>query len=148
MKGAPWLPHKRSKLGLGTSKSCIKLGVRYVRWNGVWPPNQKIFYARHDPPPPPHAVRDIGILCSGAINLFNRAVNEQHGWGTRWWQENLTNVRSFDPSKKYPVGTILGYPFERYNDGHVIIVSTEQDANGDQWTIGVDTPFGLTRSAP
>ena len=95
------------------------------------------------PPPPPHAVHDIGILFSGAINLFNRAVNEQHGWGTLWWQENLTNVRSFDPSKKYPVGTILGYPFERDNDGHVIIVSTEPDANGDQWTIGADTPFEL-----
>jgi hypothetical protein len=129
--------------GLRYLRSCIKLGVRYVRWNGVWPPNQKIFYARQGPPPPPHAVHDIGILCSGAINLFNRAVNEQHGWGTLWWQENLTNVRNFDPSKKYPVGTILGYPFERNNDGHIIIVSTEPDANGDQWTIGADTPFGL-----
>jgi hypothetical protein len=129
--------------GLKYLRSCIRLGVRYVRWNGVWPPNQQIFYARPAPAPTPQDVHDIGCLCSGAINLFNRAVNEQHGWGTLWWQRNLTNVRRFDPNETYPVGTVLGYPFERDNDGHVMIVSTEPDVNGDQWTIAADTPFGL-----
>src|SRR3712207_2458317 len=38
--------------GLRYLRSCIILGVPYVRWNGVWPPNQKIFYARQAPPAP------------------------------------------------------------------------------------------------
>ena len=132
------------RAGLKHLRACIDLGVRYVRWNGVWPPNQPIFYARLGPAPAPKKVHDRGILCSGAINLFNRAINEGHGWGTLWWQNNLANKRAFDPSNKYPVGTVLGYPFERDNDGHAMVVSTEPDSNGDQWTIGADTAFGLS----
>ena len=127
--------------GLDYMRRCR--GTRYIGWNGVWPPNQPVFYMGTGKPPSPEVVRQKGVLCSGALNLFARFVRLKGGQGTLWWQNNLENKRQFRSGTHYPVGTVLGYPFERDNDGHVVIVSTEPDENGDQLTIGADVPFGL-----
>lgn len=134
------------RAGLDYLRSCANKSVRYVKWNGVWPPDQLIFYMRHAPAPPPEEVSRIGVLCSGAINLFWRSIEGKAGAGTLWWEQNLVNTRPFEPGRRYPVGTILGYPFRRDNDGHVIVVSTPPNANGDQKTIGADTGNGLSEN--
>jgi GH25 family lysozyme M1 (1,4-beta-N-acetylmuramidase) len=126
------------------------LGAPYVHWNGVWPPNQGIFYNVPGDPPPVKTVKERGILCSGAVSLAERCIDGSHPhlstWGTLSIEQVLENRRPFKPGVIYPVGTILGYPFARDNDGHVVIVSTEPDISGDQMTIGADIPLGLNEA--
>ena len=71
-------------------------------------------------PPSPEVVRAKGVLCSGALNLFARFVRGRSGQGTPWWEQNLENKRQFRSGTRYPIGTVLGYPFARDNDGHVV----------------------------
>lgn len=130
----------------GIDRNREYLGARYVHWNGVWPPNQRVFYDGRTKAPTPAEVKRDGILCSGELNLLDLLItgSSTNDAGTLWWERNLENRRPFDPNRVYPVGTVLGYPFARDNDGHVIVVSTEPDAQGRQWTIGADVPLGLS----
>jgi hypothetical protein len=114
MPGSP----KEIREGLNYLRRCR--GTRYVGWNGVWPPNQPVFYMGTGKPPSPEVVRAKGVLCSGALNLFARFVRGRSGQGTLWWEQNLENKRQFRSGTRYPIGTVLGYPFARDNDGHVV----------------------------
>ena len=108
------------------------VGTPYVWWMGatILGKDTGPFYAVNGPAPDPEVVKNMGVCCTGVVNLARRklglsvpGVEEQDPFagGTGAWYKFLKpHLQPFDPTKTYEPGTLFFRPYMTFEDqGHI-----------------------------